>query len=139
MTKDDVMFTYLDLLGKRFEYGGRGPDAYDCYGLMIETRKRVGLFMPDQYLSFEALPERDAAFSAGAGSYFVQLPVPKPFCLVTFRIHPRFTTHIGMVLEDCVRFIHILRKMRVGIERLDYPHWQKRIAGFWEARPNVAR
>jgi murein DD-endopeptidase len=125
---------YLDLLGKEFKYGGRGPDAYDCYGLMIETRKRAGLFMPNHYLSFEDLPARHEAIMEGAGSYFKELPAPQPFCLVTFRIHPRFTTHIGMVLEDCVRFIHISRKMGVGVERLDLPIWAKRITGFWEVK-----
>jgi len=126
-------FRYTDLLGKEFAYGGRGPDAYDCYGLVIETRKRVGRTMPLHYVSTD-IPEaihgsiEEARLSCG----FRELPEPSPFCLVTFRLHPRYTTHIGMVLQDCRRFIHILAKMRVGVERLDSPCWRHRISGFFE-------
>lgn len=131
--EDGVTLDYRDLLGKDFQYGARGPDAYDCYGLMIECRRRVGKYMPEDYLSFEDLHERHLAIMEAARTRFVELCQPQPHCLVTFKIHPRFTTHIGMVLEDGTRFIHILRMMRVGVERLDSPVWLTRITGFWEA------
>ncbi|MEM5788545.1 MAG: hypothetical protein AAGU11_14630 [Syntrophobacteraceae bacterium] len=128
-------FHYLDLLGKEFRFGARGPDAYDCYGLMIECRRRAGRFIPENYHSGPDLDQRDADIrQAVAAHFFTELPEPIPFCLVTFRIHPRFTTHLGMVLQDSVGFIHILRKMRVGIERLDSPLWARRISGYWECR-----
>ncbi len=126
-------FSYADLLGKSFEWGGRGPDTFDCYGLAIETRKRAGLFMPEEYASISTKPEIDARIQDCTLAHgFVQLAKPQPFCLVTFCIHPRFSTHIGMVLEDCRRFIHIQRMARVGVERLDSMIWAKRITGFWE-------
>ncbi|MCE5334273.1 MAG: C40 family peptidase [Desulfobacteraceae bacterium] len=126
-------FRYTDLLGKDFAYGGRGPGAYDCYGLVIETRKRVGLPVPLHYVSTDT-PEaiHGSIEDAKLSSSFRALREPTPFCLVTFRLHPRFTTHIGMVLRDCNRFIHILPRMRVGVERLDSPCWRHRITGFWE-------
>jgi murein DD-endopeptidase len=126
-------FEYLDLLGKEFEWGGRGPSTYDCYGLVIEARGRAGKFMPEDCLSTDQPACIDSGIhDAITRCRFTELSGPRPFCLVTFRIHPRFTTHIGMVLEDNVRFIHILRKMRVGVERLDSPEWARRITGFWE-------
>ncbi|MFZ2447487.1 MAG: NlpC/P60 family protein [Syntrophobacteraceae bacterium] len=126
---------YVDLLGKEFRYGARGPDAYDCYGLIIEVRKRAGLFTPANYASTD-LPEvmHDSIEDARKAFPFVELPAPGPFCLVTFKLHPRYTTHIGMVLGDTNRFIHILPRMRVGIERLDSPSWRHRITGYWEIR-----
>ncbi|MEM5786467.1 MAG: NlpC/P60 family protein [Syntrophobacteraceae bacterium] len=125
---------YADLLGKEFRYGARGPDAFDCYGLVIELRGRAGLFMPGFYPSTE-LPEvmDDSIRDAIRTCSFLELPGPRPFCLVTFRLHPKFTTHIGMVLQDEIRFIHILPRMRVGVERLDSPVWRHRVTGFWEA------
>ena len=36
-----------DLLGKPYEEHGRGPDAYDCYGLVIEVERRLGKALPD--------------------------------------------------------------------------------------------
>ena len=38
-----------DLLGKPYKAHGRGPDGYDCYGLVIEVEKRLGKDMPDLY------------------------------------------------------------------------------------------
>jgi murein DD-endopeptidase len=124
---------YLDLMGKEFEYGARGPEKYDCYGLMIEMRRRAGLPMPESYSS-TSMPEvmHDSIEHAKAVFPFRELPEPRPFCLVTFRLHPRYTTHIGMVLGDCYRFIHILPKLRVAVERLDSPCWSHRVTGFWE-------
>ncbi len=129
---------FTDLLGKEFAWGGRGPDVYDCYGLVIETRKRAGLPMPDDYASSSDKSEINTAIHDGSRAHnFVQLPGPRPFCLVTFRIHPRFSTHIGMVLADCRRFIHIQRRMRAGVERLDSQVWKNRITGFWEIGENL--
>ncbi|MCE5335649.1 MAG: C40 family peptidase [Desulfobacteraceae bacterium] len=135
-----MKFNYADLLGKEFKYGGRGPDAFDCYGLMIECRGRAGLFMPEGYASTD-LPEvmHDSIDHARANYPFGLLAGPQPFCLVTFKLHPKYTTHIGMVLPDGtnVRFIHILPKMRVGVERLDNAAWRHRITGFWETRSRM--
>ncbi len=33
---------YADLIGKPFAYGGRGPDSYDCFGLLLELQRRLG-------------------------------------------------------------------------------------------------
>lgn len=41
------MIEYSDLIGIPFEYGGRGPDSYDCYGLLMELHKRQGKIVPD--------------------------------------------------------------------------------------------
>lgn len=32
---------YADLIGIPFRYGGRGPDAYDCFGLTQELQRRL--------------------------------------------------------------------------------------------------
>ena len=36
-----------DLLGKPYRDHGRGPDAYDCYGLAIEVERRLGKTLRD--------------------------------------------------------------------------------------------
>lgn len=42
------MIDYLDLIGVQFAYGGRGPDTYDCYGLVMECERRnTGRELPD--------------------------------------------------------------------------------------------
>ena len=39
-----------DLLGKPYKAHARGPEAFDCYGLVIEVEKRLGHTMPDLYM-----------------------------------------------------------------------------------------
>ena len=127
-------FFYADLLGKAFAYGGRGPDVYDCYGLCVELRRRAGLPMPAGYLSCSDSSEIDGRLREAERECAIELPGPQPFCLVTFRLHPRYTSHIGFVLQDCVRFLHIMQRMRVTVERLDAPEWRSKITGFFEVK-----
>lgn len=66
-------------------------------------------------------------------SLFVELKTPEPFCLVTFMTKPPYTTHIGVVLENCRDFIHNLdMSTKVCIERLDSMLWERRITGFYK-------
>jgi len=126
--------TYVDLLGKPFELGGRGPNAYDCYGLAAEIRRRVGRPIPEDYTHGRDARSCHLEIARAAAVCFVELASPEPFCLVSFRIVAPFTSHIGVVLADRFRFIHIMRGCRVAVERLDSPSWHHRITGFWEIR-----
>ena len=56
-----------DLLGKPYKVHGRGPDSYDCYGLVIEVEKRLGRELPDLYEIFEKKSEvRDTLLATQA-------------------------------------------------------------------------
>ena len=48
-----------DLLGKPYKAHARGPNAYDCYGLVIEVEKRLGHDMPDLYKKLSESDEWD--------------------------------------------------------------------------------
>ncbi len=122
---------YTDLLGKEFAYGGRGPDEYDCYGLAIEVRRRVGLFTPPDYLSCEE-PGLIQERLWSAKHLFRQLEAPRPYCVASFWFRPGITSHIGVVLEDFMRFIHVSFSAGVAVERLSDPAWRRRVTGFWE-------
>ena len=41
------MIPIADLIGKPYRDNGRGPDAYDCYGLAIEVERRAGYKLND--------------------------------------------------------------------------------------------
>ena len=142
---------YIDLLGKPFEYGGRGPDAYDCWGLCMEIYKRLGIQLPDGISTPE---HKDIEQQINEGfriqklvetgfkpvctkpvstllSGFKPVSTPTPYCLVTFMIRPPYTSHVGVALEDGNKFIHIMQKCRVAVERLDNLAWHRRIKGFY--------
>lgn len=120
---------YVDLIGKQFAYGGRGPDEYDCYGLCMEVCRRRGILLPD-FGTSPSSPAIHGMIQRGK-ERFVRLDRPEPFCLVTFMIKAPYTSHVGVVLDDRVRFIHIFRKTRVCVERLDMPQWSWRTTGFY--------
>lgn len=130
------MFDYTDLLGKEFAYGGRGPEAYDCWGLCEEIYRRLGRPCP----SYFTPADRDRKSVAAAIEYcaimdnFRRLSAPEPFCFVTFTVRRPYVSHVGIVMEDCRTFLHIMAKSRVTRERLDSIVWRDRVRGYyrWE-------
>jgi cell wall-associated NlpC family hydrolase len=118
------------LIGKKFGYGGRGPDTFDCYGLCIEAYRLIGSELPET--GSAVMPSVIDRLVEKNRPEFTQIERPTPFCLVTFSIKRPYTSHIGIVLDDCIRFLHIEQKMTACIERLDSPLWQRRITGYFE-------
>jgi len=43
-----------DLPGRPYLYGARGPASFDCWGLVLEVRRRLGLVLPPDF-AFAAL------------------------------------------------------------------------------------
>ncbi len=114
--------------------GGRGPDTYDCYGLVCEIRRRAGKPVPEDYTHSGDPQGCHVQIEHAAEHYLAELPGPEPFCLVTFKLIPPWTSHIGVVLPSRFQFIHIMRGCRVAIERLDSISWKHRITGYWETK-----
>ena len=124
------MYNFSDLIGKAFEYGGRGPDSFDCYGLAKEVFKRAGRELPE----VNSPTEFNTIHNVGQDLkelISVEVPEPEPFCIVGFMIRPPFVSHMGIVLEDGFRFIHVLENTLVCIERLDNATWKDKIGGFY--------
>lgn len=126
---------YADLIGKPFEYGGRGPETYDCYGLVSELLWRIGQQAPD-YHSPTGLKEIAEAMHNATPLW---TPCePGTGALVAIRIPTRAdsrVSHVGMLLPHG-RFIHTWeRSGGVTVERLD--DWKLRIRGFYRYFPKT--
>lgn len=121
-------FEYIDLIGVPFQYGGRGPNTYDCWGLVMELYRRRGIKLPD-YQS-----NSDTGVIAAKMAVGIQLFQPceyRPGAILAIRIpvggHSP-VAHVGVLL-DHGRFIHTWEKTAgVTIERIE-PTWKHRIAG----------
>ena len=124
------LLNFNNLIGKPFNHGSKGPDSYDCYGLCREVLRRVGIYIPDKD-RFEDLTMRHSAIEQGKSQY-TKLEGPEPFSMVTFKLRGNYVTHMGIVLEDGRRFIHILKSRCVAIERLDNIVWKAKIDGFYK-------
>lgn len=123
---------YIDLLGKRFEYGGRGPDAFDCYGLAVELYRRAGLALPD-YRSSDDNEYQANGFADGAHMYFDRVAQPQELDIILFQILPRFVTHCGVYVGNG-RFVHITSKTSVAAEELSGPIWMEKQRGIYRFR-----
>lgn len=116
-----------ELIGKPYKRGGRGPDAFDCYGLVMHLMALDGIHIRD-YTS----PENQAVV---AHLMMKELRLwdrcePKPGAGVMFRLP--MGTHCGYVLPN-ERFIHCWEHSGgVVIERLSL--WKSRAVGFYEYR-----
>jgi cell wall-associated NlpC family hydrolase len=113
------------LIGTPFAYGGRGPDTFDCYGLVMHLHARQGVKLPD-YRS----PTDQAVIAATMATQlhlWEQCP-RAPGAVIAIRLH-RGLSHCGVVLEDD-RFIHTWeRSGGVCVERL--ADWGHRVQGFY--------
>jgi cell wall-associated NlpC family hydrolase len=121
------MADWVDLIGKPFRWGARGPDAFDCYGLVVEMNRRAGHAVPP-YVS--PTDSQDIARLITGEAITRWMPCkPRPGALITFRIG-RHVSHVGYLLPR-ERFIHCWERTGgVTVERLD--EWERRIAGYYE-------
>jgi cell wall-associated NlpC family hydrolase len=113
--RTEVIGSALDLLGKPYKNGGRGPDAFDCSGLVYYAFKKSGLALPV------------TAEEQGRTGVEVQREATLPGDLVIFKIKRGF--HVGILLNDR-EFVHASKSRGVAIDDLALPYWVKTLYGF---------
>ena len=113
---------WSDLLGKPFCSGGRGPDAFDCVGLLIEVERRLG--HPIRNWSSHA------RFLASAKNEWERVTDPQPGDgILIYSTDPPW--HVAVVCGGGF-MLHVNRDAgQVTRERYDAFPWHKRIEGFY--------
>jgi len=120
---------FKGLLGKPFQWDGRGPDGYDCLGLCMEVYRRLGRYFPeiqspaDDYGVIDGMVTEKKIF-------FDRIEEPESYCLAIFALHPPYVSHIAVMLANLQSFIHVRRYHNVVISRLDR-YWIQRLAGYY--------
>ncbi len=128
-----VSFHYSDLIGKPFADFARGPDAFDCYGLVIEVFKRSGYSFPDHGSLVYMASRQIADKIAGYLSDFQKITRPEVLDIVLmWREFPGVVDHMGVMVERG----YFLHTTGAGVicSRVDDPNWAGRIAGFYRWR-----
>ena len=127
-----------DLIGKPFKDGGRGPDAYDCWGLTKEVFKRYGYDLPDYQISAvdpdgiagQACIDLNQSSTGPRTWKRAVFSLPGHPQLVAFQMkEPGKINHVGTYIGEG-RVIHILENKTVCIERVS--KYQNFIEGFYE-------
>jgi len=111
----NVVRASIDLLGKTYKNGGRGPDAFDCSGLVYYVYRRVGVILP-------ATAEEQGRVGVGVSRESIL-----PGDLVVFKIKREF--HVGIVLNER-EFVHASNSRGVAIDDLSLPYWTRSLQGF---------
>ncbi|MEN6568065.1 MAG: NlpC/P60 family protein [Veillonellales bacterium] len=123
------MLQTKDLIGKPFQDGGRGPESYDCWGLVLEVFRRYGIELPDYQISCNADLNIDKQINAERCNWVRchgEIPVP---ALVVIQ-ESGLCDHTGVYTGNG-RFIHARQKVGVVKEAVEQPVWKRRIEGFY--------
>lgn len=121
------------LIGRPFAHRGRGPAAYDCWGLVMEVyRQTWGIELPDYAAdgsrAFRAVA---AATIEGERGAWIELAQgeERPGDVVMLRRFGR-PLHLGVVLPQR-RFLHADDPGGVSCPRYDAMAWRSRVLGFY--------
>lgn len=119
-----------ELVGTPFQYGARGPDAFDCYGLVMECWRRTHGAELSDFLS-----PTDQGAQAAVGAIKLQQWKQVPCAagvMAAIRIG-RLVSHCGFMLDDTTMIHAWDRSGGVTAQRIDDPvfGWTQRITGFY--------
>ncbi len=104
------------MLGKPYRYGGSGPVAFDCSGLVMFSFRQAGVALPHN-----TEQQRVAARKIKFGEL-------RPGDLVFFDQEGKKHSHVGIYLGGG-KFVHAPSSgKRVRNDRLDNPYWKKHLS-----------
>lgn len=104
------MHWITDYLGKKWASGGRGPDKFDCWGILMDIyKKQLGVDI-ESYPGVESCGFKETAkmFNNGMnGSKWVEINKPKDICAVGLSRNKRIH-HVGVYADvDGGKIVHI--------------------------------
>ena len=112
---------------------GRGPDSYDCWGLICAIyRDQFGICLPsydDTYRDGDDWTAIGTAVRAGLLEGWRRVVPPRAGDLLVLAIARR-PWHCALML-DAVHFLHAAPGDSTVIDRLDSPRWARRIEGIY--------
>lgn len=127
----DCMTRIEPLLGIPFEWGGRGPDTYDCWGLVEEALRRLGRTLPVTYMELDQASASARMVDEVASGRWERAQVPDVGDVAVLSTN-RVIHHVGLLLPDGVlhtterRGAVIQRELllrAVGYQRVEYYRW----------------
>jgi cell wall-associated NlpC family hydrolase len=113
--RSDIIQQAIGVLGKPYKSGAKGPDAFDCSGLIYYAYKRANIALP-------VMTEKQ--IEAG-------LDVPSanvlPGDLVFFKIKKDY--HAGIMLNK-KDFIHSSTSKGVSVDNVESTYWKRSLVCF---------
>jgi Cell wall-associated hydrolases (invasion-associated proteins) len=128
------MINISDLIGKPFANGGRGPEVFDCYGLVRETYHRLGIELPELFIDCFDIEKINNEYQLQS-KHLIRLDKPELYCIVAMRNSSPFVNHFGVYLGNH-EFIHALDGSGTCITSTDHIYWKRTIAGYCQWCPD---
>lgn len=111
-----------DYLGKPWQVGANGPDAFDCWGLLEDIYKtRKGIIL-SRYADLDKLNKKEVCLTMQRDleTTWQRLESPVDLCLVTLSNLLDRVFHVGCYIEkDKGYVIHTQKKSGCMIEPMD--------------------
>jgi cell wall-associated NlpC family hydrolase len=120
-----------NLIGKTFKDGGRGPDEFDCWGLIKWIYKHeFAIELPDYTISAFDPQGINGAIQRDRHVWTtVDTPEFGDLCLFSLDyLNQDFITHVGMYMAGG-KYIHALSGHDVSMGKLDNTFWKLRFKG----------
>jgi cell wall-associated NlpC family hydrolase len=121
-------------VGKPFRDGGRGPDAYDCWGLVRAVYRDVlGIDLPayGEISAADLLRVRREIAAGSVSEPWHPVPVPRALDVCVMRLPTgRGHGHVG-VMVDAGTVLHAEGRCGVAMEPVSAATIRGRVMGYW--------
>lgn len=125
---NDPAYNWNQWIGLPFRMRGRGPDKYDCYGLIrAALLDAKGIRLP-AFLDDEA-PVDQEAHDHLERWVLVDAPHPIPFDICCFNM-PHRLSHLGLALDGNT-FLHVTMGSPSRVEWLRISSWRCNLRGIY--------
>jgi hypothetical protein len=118
MTNNDI----IDYIGKPWEANAKGPEAFDCWGLLVDVyKKQLNLDLPEYpKIDRDSLASLQGGIATILNSDWTAIARPVEYCAVCLSVNTKYAHHVGVFLEvDGGRVLHCTKQGGVLCEPLD--------------------
>ena len=124
-------------IGLRFEEHGRGPEGYDCWGLVrLFYEQEYGLPLPTYTGQYQDTSDSIGIHGLIAGGrhskYWEEVNIPETGDVALLRVD-NYPKHVGIYLAGG-NMLHITKGIDSCIEALKNPRWENRIVAYYRYR-----
>ena len=113
--RNEVVQSAVNMLGKPYKNGAKGPDSFDCSGLVYYVYRQSNVPVP---------VSTGGLLKAG---YEIQRSEALPGDLVFFKI--KKDLHVGIMLNQ-KEFINASKSRGVAVDDVDTNYWKKTLIGY---------
>lgn len=122
-------FNYDSLLGIKYKKNGRTIEGLNCLGLVNLIH-----ILQDKEFPIDQLPSEEELIYKlviEEQKLFQKIEIPEKDCIVLFKFIPK-KFHVGCIMEDTSKFIHIIENRNVTIDSLESPIWKRLLIGYYK-------